>query len=539
MRYRILLVVIVAGCTNNFSLGGGGSFEPQQKETNNGLEDVVTVKNSYMVPSPPIYPREQGVAFNIVIENKDKKRTAKNVYVELYNPSVFTKVTQDKCLKGSTCTILPQGQKTVQFSLTAPSTQETGNVKVDTELQYRVVYDFVATTKLDVLVANMDEIISLQRAGKSFSPTVTKNKGSGPMKVDLSLIGEKQFVLDGYSATIKAQADNWGSGSLLNNEIEETSLKIVFPPEFDNIIAPGSPRTREDAIDPLRITGEVVGDFFSITGNVIDCTPPCSHGEGDCDSNNDCEGILVCKDAPGTDIHIGGVGESEKDLCCNLDEVVSTDGRCVPDTVSSDSGGTEDIDDSGSDEETEPLKHNEGDCTENPCKSGFVCRQYTIADVTKGKCCYPEENTINDDYRCAIDTCSNKTNQECRKKYGSLGWGSCNSMGLWEGIGKCPNDDDLCCASSDPSPPNIYKPGGDITDKGLEFRCTENEEGYTVCENGVSINLFKGKTEPFIFTADAPDFEEEIPYRTYSILAQLEYDYEVRDSFPVTIEEFN
>lgn len=440
----IILVVLVAGCvgdsngvpdfSNPFSTSG--DFEPQEEEKVEGHEDVVSIKDVRLVPSSPVYPRGQEVVFTVVVENKDETKTAEEVYVDLFDPSLFEIISQDKCSKKNTCEILPQGEKVVHFSLKAPTKKETGNVRVDTNLEFRTIYQFKSNTKMDLMVANLEEITNMERTGKGMSPELSKTIGSGPIKIEPRLSGSESYALTKYSTSIEFQLSDKGSGGILENEIEPTELKITFPEEFPQVQAPGSPDAGSGITGYLSLD-DVDDNESSDQAEVL------SHGEEGCDEEN-----KQCGDG----------------LHCSY-------GRCCS-------------------EEPYEVQNNNGDCKEYTCRG---------------------ENRV------------------CTKTYGG-----CGTVGLHEAEGKCPNAETECCSVESEAPEVVYRPGTENVSSGVHFRCTENN----VCENWEKMRFFEDRTPKMIFTAITPDIGN-VPYKTYTLMAEMEYRYEVRDDYQVVVEEFD
>ncbi|MFH1421083.1 MAG: hypothetical protein ABIG30_03945 [Candidatus Aenigmatarchaeota archaeon] len=115
------------------------------------------------------------------------------------------------------------------------------------------------------------------------------------------------------------------------------------------------------------------------TRKINELNQKCAWGEGDCDSNSQCQNNLICVDAPSSSI----TGIEGADLCCNRNEIVSK-GKCLSTNTfypANYDGGTDAVPDvAGGDSDTMSL---------GPYSNGDPCTQ-TDANM-RGKC---ENNNV-------------------------------------------------------------------------------------------------------------------------------------------------
>ncbi len=175
---------------------------------------------------------------------------------------------------GPFCTLLPGEQKQIRFQLKAPSESEIANIQTKTSLDIKTNYDFDGSLVYITPVVNVDEIVRLQTQGKRLTVEESKLQGSGPILIDVELLGAP-YILSGSDPNTPPQKSimtftikNTGRGSLLNSIIETSNINpgtvtdldalrqqpgnkglvIIFPREFvqvrpssDNFNCAGTP----------------------------------------------------------------------------------------------------------------------------------------------------------------------------------------------------------------------------------------------------------------------------------------------------------
>jgi hypothetical protein len=109
-------------------------------------------------------------------------------------------------------------------------------MKFDTDLNFRVRYDFTASSTYQIVSVDMEEIKQRQLAGETFSLSNQLTKGTGPIKIDAEIKGAP-YILSGIDAALVFSMSNSGDkvkGSLLDSEIKAGKLKIAFPKAMIN-----------------------------------------------------------------------------------------------------------------------------------------------------------------------------------------------------------------------------------------------------------------------------------------------------------------
>ena len=230
-------LILLAGCTN-LNIFGGDVLKIEVKSEAEGPKDILVINDIETIPRSPVLPgQEVRLFFNI--ENRDDTKEAKNVKVELFNPSSFKNA---QCLP--TCdftSILPGGQEQVQIIMTAPSEGDIAGVKLETDLNFRVTYRYETSTIMETLIVNMNEILARQRQGQSVTLERNNIMGSGPVRVEGEIKGVP-YVLAGqpgdkqagiFVFTVKNIGDK-GKGTLVNGKIEPCTeggqcVGIFFP----------------------------------------------------------------------------------------------------------------------------------------------------------------------------------------------------------------------------------------------------------------------------------------------------------------------
>lgn len=276
----LLVVVLISGCT---ALGvfGGDVINVEQTVIQNGVQDVVVVKDTLTIPKSPLLPDQQ-LLLSFIVENRDKLKDVRNVRIDLFNaptmrnsagtlcnlyvasgytpcninvgtclpretlPGAQAPARQRYCIPdqcgAAGCAILPGEEKPITFSLMTPSQNDIKNIKTDTKLNFKATYEFDGSLNYIVSAISTDEIVKRQRSGDKANLFTTKSHGSGPVQIDVELQGAP-YMLSGVPSQISIgnQFDtvmfftikNRGSGTLVNSQIDSGSMQIVFPPELD------------------------------------------------------------------------------------------------------------------------------------------------------------------------------------------------------------------------------------------------------------------------------------------------------------------
>jgi len=242
MRWLLLaILVFVSGCVDS-SVFGGDVVQTDLKTEEQGAKDVLIIKDIQTIPKSPLLPDQPFTLF-FTIENVDDEENAKNVKVDLFNPSLFKDKNGILCSFSSAdcypkpvicstgCQFLPSEQKQIQFGLKSPTEIEIAGIKLETEMHFSVDYEFTANTFFEVTVVTKREIEQRQRADQSISISGSNVKSSGPIQIEAEIRGA-QFVLAGQSAnfvfTVKNKGDK-NRGNLKNSQIPIGKMTIEFP----------------------------------------------------------------------------------------------------------------------------------------------------------------------------------------------------------------------------------------------------------------------------------------------------------------------
>jgi hypothetical protein len=182
------------------------------------------------------------------MENGDKVKAVKNVRIELidvptfYNPGGVLcnsnpgNVCRTNICSSSACILQPLEQKQAYVNLKAPSVSDIGNLRQTFEIKYKIDYDFEASTTYPLFVINSDELLNLQRSGKSIGSTLVTSIGSGPIKIDVRTADDSTYAISGTDVVLLFTVQDYGSGSILNSKIDPGHLIITFPAELSGRI---------------------------------------------------------------------------------------------------------------------------------------------------------------------------------------------------------------------------------------------------------------------------------------------------------------
>lgn len=249
----LFLLVLVSGCIDLSGVFGSNVISVQQNTVQNGVRDIIVIKDIITIPNSPLLPDQQ-LLFSFIAENKDNLKNS-NVVVDLFNaptirsadgstscnlyvasplanlnfccnqpdsalcddgtgqgycigtsvdcPSGYTKRVcgtsvqtsarscyPDQCgVNAGGCTILPGEEKQINFPLRTPRQDEIKNIKTDTKLDFKLTYGFEGTLTYLMPAISTDEIIKRQRSGDKTTLFTSKSYGSGPVQIDVELQG--------------------------------------------------------------------------------------------------------------------------------------------------------------------------------------------------------------------------------------------------------------------------------------------------------------------------------------------------------------
>lgn len=246
MKYpiAIMLLIFLAGCTN-IDFFGQDVLKIQVNSEAEGPKDIMVISDIETIPRSPVLPGQE-VRLFFTVENRDDTKEAKNVKVELFNPSSFK---NPQCLTCDFGSILPGGQEQVQIIMTAPSEGDIAGVKLETDLNFRVTYRYETSTIMETLIVNMGEILARQRQGESVTLERNNKMGSGPVRVEGEIKGvpyvlanQKDKQAGIFIFTVKNIGDK-GKGTLVNGTIEPCTaggqcVGIFFPNALGTLKCP-------------------------------------------------------------------------------------------------------------------------------------------------------------------------------------------------------------------------------------------------------------------------------------------------------------
>lgn len=137
------------------------------------------------------------------------------------------------------CELKIGATKQIDFTLKAPSGKDIANVITKAKINYKVQYPYKGGTNYEILVVSYDEILRRQKDGKALTTNLIDTKGSGPIKVDITL--GTPYVISGELSTttnayISFKLRNAGSGSLKDSTIEKDGFKVLIPLELGSSI---------------------------------------------------------------------------------------------------------------------------------------------------------------------------------------------------------------------------------------------------------------------------------------------------------------
>src|SRR3989338_7003862 len=212
----LFVLVLISGCVGIPDVFGRDVISVQQNTVQNGVRDIIVIKDIITIPKSPLLPDQQ-LLFSFIAENKDNLKNT-NAVVDLFNaPTIRSK-------DGTTsCNLYISGSTDTQ---TAPN---------------RYCYptscgvNFEGTLTYLMPAISTDEIIKRQRSGDKTTLFTSKSYGSGPVQIDVEIQGAPYMLSSSDVQTdtvLLFTIKNVGSGNIVNSEIEGGDFNITFPPEF-------------------------------------------------------------------------------------------------------------------------------------------------------------------------------------------------------------------------------------------------------------------------------------------------------------------
>ena len=251
MKGKLIIIlaaaIFISGCTSS-TFFGQDVLKITETSQPEGIKDTMAIHSIETIPHSPVLP-DRDMLLSFIIENKDTKETAKEAAVSLYDAASFydggKPCSSDSCKpidyqNGIIGEVLPGEQKMITYALVSPTEKDIVKVKADLSLNFKVKYDFKASTLYRIPLVNEEEIKTRQRAGESVSIDVPKFISSGPVQIDIDL-GGPSYILSGKNAVFIVKIRHVGDkmkGSLENSKIEKDKIEIIFPSELGDVKPP-------------------------------------------------------------------------------------------------------------------------------------------------------------------------------------------------------------------------------------------------------------------------------------------------------------
>ncbi len=267
-------VLLISGCT---AIGGpGGIFgadviNVKTRTVEEPGRDPIVIRDIMTIPTSPVLP-DQEVYFSFIIENVNKVHTVTNVRADLFNAPGFKNAAGHLCNSGVNvclpdvppdctnirpCDLLPGEQRQIQYTLKAPSKVQIANIKTQTRLDFKVLYDFDSEMNFVIPAVNKEEVIRRQREGEKLDITFEKSFSAGPVRLDVQPLGVN-YILDDLPTIMLFSVANVGSGNLMKSEIP------VFNPA---VPITGSSRSSQQGVQltfsPELAVDQVPGDLIT------------------------------------------------------------------------------------------------------------------------------------------------------------------------------------------------------------------------------------------------------------------------------------
>ena len=255
----MIAVVFTSGCViqSLLSIFGSDVIKVSRTEQTVGTNNAIVISDKYTLPEKTVLPDTNLQLFiNIQNQDNDANKVAKNVYINLFDASVFkgvytetvsgkavtkavlcnkdqSKCQPDVCGIKSACTMYMGSERPMTFMLRSPTLGEIANIITDAKLHFLVSYDYSGSSSYEVLVVDYNEIVRRQRAGESLSTTLNQVRGSGPVVIDVAeripFITSSADKTTSTDSMITFTIRDRGNGEPKNSSIEPGKFRIEFP----------------------------------------------------------------------------------------------------------------------------------------------------------------------------------------------------------------------------------------------------------------------------------------------------------------------
>jgi hypothetical protein len=543
----LFVVLMASGCTQiNDLIGGGVKGISVQDNTQKEESDILSIQGIDMLPRSPVFAGQE-FTFYFTIKNTNRVRAAENVRVDLFDNASFTvRPYMSDCISGP-CVIPPMGEKTIQFTMTAPNSSKIAYTRTTQRVGFKVSYDFNSTTIYDIVVLNRNEVLKQQQAGKTLQVTSNKAIGSGPVRIYPSLMGDN-FVMGGTKRTVTITLRNEGQGIVENNRIRKGGLEIKFPSEFK---ATGSFLSRS-IFDNIAKTGN-----FIVTGMASGSTV---NGES-CSSNDQCLSGCCVYD---TELYATVCQACSGGINLQNGQVCSSNSQCSSNCCYNEPGVGQYCQANYYCDSTAVNRANGASCSSNTqcssgccynevgvgqyCQANYYCDSTAVnrangatcssSNQCSSGCCYNEvgvgqycqadyicnpsaNNRANgapcsSNTQCSSNCCRNEIGAGQYCQAGSFCYGNTATTILGSGNGNTGGWSTTTIISTTPKTTTTAYPEPQKT-----FECDDS-----FCYNKIAIDLFDQESSPMMFEIEGPGTEQL--YSIYPLTANVRYSYELR-----------
>ncbi|MFC2143460.1 hypothetical protein ACFLQN_03605 [Candidatus Aenigmatarchaeota archaeon] len=261
MKYVVLLLallIFLGGCTSIMNFFGSDVIHVDPVTIEQGTINVVEITNIQTIPSASHVVPDMPVQLSFLVENKDLIDKADFLRVEMFDAPTFYNTggqlcngqrdncAPSACSRDVPCILLPGEQKQILFEMMAPSEDDIVNIRTQPKINFNAKYKFESSLSYVFPVVDYDEVIRRQKAGDSVELGISKSHSSGPIQIDVELVGAN-YGLSNHPVTLNFIIRNKGKGNTVNSIIEKhysgggdmiRGFEIVFPQEFEVVEYP-------------------------------------------------------------------------------------------------------------------------------------------------------------------------------------------------------------------------------------------------------------------------------------------------------------
>jgi hypothetical protein len=233
----LILVLLISGCTGLPDISSIFGGNPSANVTKLG-PDVIVIQTINVIPKASLRPEDTFSVF-FEVKNQDEDKRVPNVRYDLFDRGLCGfegdgGKPDPNLHPGSFGDFSPSETRLVEWNFRAPTEADMVGLRITCPIRFKIIYDYNATSQIDVDVINPQRLTDLQRSGKDVTYVPSLSVGRGPLKIYFDF-GNTLPVRAGGTLTFYVKVKDEGAG--LYGEISNETGKnlVINADDFSNI----------------------------------------------------------------------------------------------------------------------------------------------------------------------------------------------------------------------------------------------------------------------------------------------------------------